>query len=127
MPRLFADVQPLQYAHRRLQQELENDSKDQWQHDIARDVGCRQQRKDEKATKEYAFGSEGSGSSSGSSAGARSAPDRQTRSTSSMSCVLTLLEILGNRWGLPHQADPIRIEDSRAGFMPAGLVASVPA
>jgi hypothetical protein len=40
-------VQPLQYARGRLQQELENEGKDQWQHDLARDIGCRQERKDE--------------------------------------------------------------------------------
>jgi hypothetical protein len=40
-------VQPLQYAQGWLQQELEHDCKDQWQHDLARDIGCRQQRKDE--------------------------------------------------------------------------------
>jgi hypothetical protein len=40
-------TQPLQYARGRLEQEIENDSKDQWQHDLARDIGCRQQRKDE--------------------------------------------------------------------------------
>ena len=38
---------PFQYAQGWLQQELENDSKDQWQHDFARDIGCRQHRKDE--------------------------------------------------------------------------------
>jgi hypothetical protein len=48
-------VQPLQYAQGWLKQELENDSKDQRQHDLARDKGCRQQRKDEETTKEYCF------------------------------------------------------------------------
>ncbi len=40
-------AQPLQYAHGWLQQELENDGKYQWQHDLACNIGCRQQREDE--------------------------------------------------------------------------------
>jgi hypothetical protein len=48
-------VPPLQYPQGWLKQELENDSKDQRQHDLARDKGCGQQRKDEETTKEYCF------------------------------------------------------------------------
>jgi hypothetical protein len=48
-------LQPLQHARGWLQQELEDDGKHQWQHDVASDIGRRQERKDEQTTKEYDY------------------------------------------------------------------------
>jgi hypothetical protein len=39
----------------RLKQELENDGEDEWQHYLACEIGCRQQRKDEQTAEEYDF------------------------------------------------------------------------